>query len=299
MDRFTAMQVFARVVDTGSFTRAAEAMDLPKASVSAHVARLERHLGVRLLERSSRGIRLTEAGAVYHDRIQRLLSELGELETGLAAANQRPGGRLRVDVPSAVGVHVLAPALAEFRALYPDIRLEVGSSDRPVDLLGEGVDCVIRGGDVFDESLVGRRLETLGIVALATPDYLARHGTPTHPDQLRDGHAMVGYFSTKTGKTSPFTFARGAETVTIEGPFDVAFNDANAYLAGGLAGLGVMQMPYGAWIRGLVDEGRLVRILADWTAEPLIHTILYPSRHHLSARVQVFVEWALKRLGSG
>lgn len=297
MDRFTSMQVFVKVVDAGGFTAAALALDLPKASVSQHVSRLEQHLGVRLLQRSTRRVRLTDDGATYYARIRHVLDDVAELEAGLVDARRSPRGRLRIDVPAAFGVHVLAPALPDFRARYPDIRVEIGSSDRPVDLVAEGVDCVIRGGEVFDESLVGRRLESLPIVTLASADYLRRHGTPTHPRQLAD-HALIGYFSTMTGALSPCEFARGAERVVVDGPFPVAFNDANAFLAAGAAGLGVFQAPAGAWVRSALHEMRLVRLLKGWKSGPLVHTILYPSRRHLPVRVQVFVDWAIERLAS-
>lgn len=297
MDRFTSMQVFVRVVDTGGFTAAALALDLPKASVSQHVSRLERHLGVRLLQRSTRRVRLTDDGATYYARIRHLLDDVGEIEAGLTDARGSPRGRLRIDVPAAFGVHVLAPALPDFHARYPDIHVEVGSSDRPVDLVAEGVDCVVRGGDVFDESLIGRRLESLPIVTLASTAYLRRHGTPTHPRQLAE-HALIGYFSTVTGRFSSYEFERGAERIVVDGPFPVAFNDANAFLAGGTAGLGIFQAPRGAWVRDALRDERLTRILKSWRSGALVHTILYPSRRHLPMRVQVFVDWAIERLAS-
>ena len=302
MDRFAAMQIFVKVADTGSFTAAAAALDLPKGTVSQQVSRLEAQLGVRLLQRSTRRVRLTDDGAAYYARIRALLDDLDELEAGVADAGRSPRGRLRIDAPSAFAVHALVPALPEFRARHPDIRLEIGSSDRPVDLVAEGVDCVIRGGAVFDESLVGRQLERLERCTLASPAYLAAHGMPTHPDDLR-AHALVGYFSTVDGAFSPFEFERagerGIERVVVDGPFQVAFNDANAFLAAGVAGLGVFQAPAGPWVDASLADGRLVRILADWGGGSLTHTILYPSRHQLPARVQVFVEWVLERFGEG
>jgi LysR family transcriptional regulator for bpeEF and oprC len=305
MDRFDAMQIFLKVADTGSFTAAATALDLPKASVSQQVARLEARLGVRLLQRSTRRVRLTDDGAAYYARISALLEDLGTLESGLSAASRSPAGRLRVDAPSVFVTHALVPALADFRARYPDIRLEIGSGDRVTDLVAEGVDCVIRGGTVFDDSLVGRPLKRLEPVTLASPAYLLEHGTPKHPDELRD-HVLVGYFSTVDGALTPFEFERVAgrkrgarrERIVIDGPFPIAFNDTNAFLAAGAAGLGIFQVPAGPWAHALIDEGRAVRILADWSGEGLVHTILYPSRRQLPARVQVFVDWVLERFGA-
>lgn len=295
MDRFTAMQIFVRVADTGSFTRAAEALQLPKASVSQHVAALEAHLGVRLLHRTTRQVRLTDDGRAYYERIQKVLGDVGELESGLATAGRSPSGRLRIDVPAAFGVHTLVPALPEFCARYPGIQLEIGSSDRPVDLLGEGVDCVIRGGNVHDDSLVGRPLQTLPVATLASPDYLRRRGTPKHPDDLRS-HALIGYFSSRTGRTFAYDFSRDGERIEIDGPFHVAFNDANTFLAAGVAGLGVLQAVLGNHTDAFIKNGQLECVLTNWTADPLVHTILYPSRRHLSERVRVFIDWAVERL---
>jgi LysR family transcriptional regulator, regulator for bpeEF and oprC len=296
MDRFAAMQIFVKVADTGSFTAAAAALDLPKGSVSQQVSRLEAHLGVRLLQRSTRRVRLTDDGAAYYARVRALLDDLGELEGGLVDAGRRPRGRLRIDVPAAFAVLWLVPALPDFHARYPDIRIEVGSSDRPVDLIAEGVDCVIRGGDVYDESLVGRPLDRLELFTLASVDYLRARGTPTHPAELRE-HALVGYFSTVDGGLSSYRFERGDERVALDGPFAASFNDANAYLAAGKAGLGVFQVPAGPWIHDLLATGHVERILADWSAGWLVHTVLYPSRRQLPARVQVFVDWAIERFG--
>ena len=297
MDRFTAMQIFVRVADTGSFTRAAEGLQLTKATVSQHVAGLEAHLGVRLLHRTTRQVRLTDDGRIYYERIQQVLGDVGELESGLASTSRRPAGRLRIDVPAAFGAHTLVPALPTFRARYPDIQLEIGSSDRPVDLLGEGVDCVIRGGEVHDESLVGRRLHALPTLTLASPDYLRRHGTPQHPDDLRS-HALVGYFSSRTGRTFPYQFWRDGEHIEIDGPFPVAFNDTNTFVAACVAGLGVGQVSLGPHTQVFLNRGQLRRVLTDWTAEPLVHTILYPSRRHLSERVRIFVDWAVEHLSA-
>ncbi|MEO8671436.1 MAG: LysR family transcriptional regulator [Tahibacter sp.] len=291
-----AMRVFVRVIESGSFTRAAETLDLPKASVSQYVARLEAHLGVRLLQRTTRRLSATVDGSAYYERARDLLADLAELESGVSNAGLSPRGRLRVDVPAAYGRHVLVPALPDFFARYPDIVLEVGSSDRPVDLLQEGVDCVIRGGEVHDEALIGRRLTTYEVLTCATPSYLARRGTPEHPDELRQ-HDLIGYFSAKTGRIYALDFERGDQRIDIDGPWRVALNDADSFLAAGIAGLGVLQVVRSAWIERHIESGALTPILRDWRCEPLAQHILYPSRRHLSSRVRVFVDWVVERLG--
>lgn len=300
MDRLTAMAIFVKVAETGSFTAAAAALDLPKATVSEQVSRLEAHLGVRLLQRSTRRVRLTDDGAVYRERIRALLDDVDAIEAGLAGASRRPSGRVRIDVPAAFAVHALAPALPDFRTRFPDIALEVGVTDRPVDLVAEGVDCAIRGGDVFDASLVGRRLECVERWTMAGRDYVAHRGMPSHPDALAD-HDLVGWFSTVDGTLAPYEFTRDlggrTERIVVDGPFKVAFNDANGFLAAGAAGLGIFQAPLGPWIHAGLADGRLVRLLPEWQAGTHVHTLLYPSRRQVPARVQAFIDWALTTLG--
>lgn len=293
MDRLVAMQTFVRVAELGSFTKAAEGLKLPNATVSMRVAQLEEHLRVKLLSRTTRRVSLTEDGAAYLERVQRLLNELAETESQLAGAAQSPRGRLRVDVPAAAGRHVLAPALPAFFARYPEVLLEIGSSDRPVDLLAEGVDCVIRGGLTHDEGLVARPLGFFEVVTCAAPSYLAKRGTPTTPQDLH-AHACVNFFSAKTGRVFSFDFERDGEKLEITGPHQVAANDADTYLEAGLAGLGIMQSPRTRRLQELLDTGRLVTVLTDWSAGQLPLAVMYPRNRHLSARVRVFVDWVVE-----
>lgn len=289
------MQVFVRVAESGSFTRTAEAMDLPKASVSQYVARLEAHLGVRLLHRTTRRLRLTDDGAAYCERARLLLDDLADLESGLARAHRAPRGRLRIDVPAAFGRHVLVPALPDFQARYPELSLDIGSSDRPVDLLQDGVDCVIRGGSLHDDSLIGRRLRRYPVVTCAAPAYLCQHGLPKHPQEL-GRHALLGFFSAKTGQTFPYDFSQDGERIEVAGPWRHSFNDADSFLAAGLAGLGILQCVRSEWVERQLQTGALLPLLEDWAVEPLDLHILYPSRRHLSARLRVFVDWVVERL---
>ncbi len=199
MDRLQAMQVFVQVVDTGSFTRAAEVLRLPKASVTTLVQGLEAHLRVKLLNRTTRRVSVTADGAAYYERCVRILAEVEETESALSRTRTAPHGRLRVDVPSSFGRRLLVPSLPEFFERYPEIRLEVGCTDRPVDLLEEGVDCVVRGGEQADSSLVARRVATYPFVTCATPAYLAQFGVPSHPRDL-ERHRCIRYFMPKTGR---------------------------------------------------------------------------------------------------
>ncbi|MCE2949650.1 MAG: LysR family transcriptional regulator [Betaproteobacteria bacterium] len=293
MDRLVAMQTFVQVAELGSFSGAAQVLKVPNATVSIRVAQLEQHLQVKLLARTTRRVSLTDDGAAYLERVQRLLHELEEVESGLSGATQTPRGRLRVDVPAAAGRHVVAPALPDFLARYPGIVIEIGSSDRPVDLLAEGVDCVIRGGQTHDDSLVARSLGAFEVITCAAPSYLARHGAPATPQDLQH-HLCVNFFSAKTGRIFPFEFERNGKKVDITGPHQVAANDADTYVEAGVAGLGILQSPRTRRVQELLDSHRLVPVLTDWSAGRLPLYVMYPRNRHLSARVRVFVDWVLE-----
>jgi LysR family transcriptional regulator for bpeEF and oprC len=243
-----------------------------------------------LLQRTTRRLTLTADGVACLERASVLLREFAEMESQISGAVVRPSGRLRVDVPAAFGRHVLMPALPEFFALYPDIVLEVGSTDRPVDLVREGVDCVVRGGNVFDESLVARKLGEFSVITCAAPSYLACSGTPTSIGDLAQ-HQFVNFFSARTGSIFPFDFTRGTQVHAIHRPHQVAANDADSYLEAGLAGMGLMQVPATAYVREHIAQGRLVPVLPDWGGGTLPMHVLYPRNRHLSARVRVFSDW--------
>ena len=291
LDRIKAMEVFTCVVELGSFTKAAEALRLPKARVTTLVQQLEAHLGVRLLARTTRRLHLTDDGAAYQQRALALLQELGDLEGSVTRSVKAPEGRLRVDVPAAAARHLIAPALPEFFRLYPRMALELGSSDRPVDLIAEGVDCVIRGGQVHDESLAARPLGSLRVITCAAPSYLKSMGTPRSLQDL-DQHMFVNYFSAKTGRIFPFDFAQGGAVQEIHRPHWVAANDADTYVAAGVAGMGLMQTPLNSGALSHLQAGRLVQVLPEWTAAALPLVILYPRNRHLSAKVRAFADWA-------
>jgi LysR family transcriptional regulator for bpeEF and oprC len=289
MDRFQAMEVFVGVVDAGSFTRAADRLRIPKATVTTLVQGLEAHLKVKLLNRTTRRVSVTADGAAYYERCVRILSEVEETEHVLSRTASSPRGRLRVDVPASFGRNILMPALSDFFDRYPDIQLELGCSDRVVDLIEEGVDCVVRGGDLPDSSLVARRVGTIEFIACATPDYLSRFGVPQHPRDLTR-HKCVSYFSAKTGKLYDWAFARDGERIVLPLTGYIAVNDGDAYLAAGRAGLGII---HAAAIQVMheLEEGSLVRVLSDWKTDPLPIYVMYPQNRHLSAKVRVFVDW--------
>jgi LysR family transcriptional regulator, regulator for bpeEF and oprC len=294
MDRLTAMQTFVLVAELKSFSKTAEALNVPNATVSTRVAQLETHLQVKLLARTTRKLSLTEDGAAYLERAQRLLSDLQELEAQVAGDVAAPKGRLRIDVPAATGRYVLAPLLPGFFARYPGITLDIGSSDRPVDLITEGVDCVIRGGVVYDEQLVARKLGAFEVITCASPSYLQQRGTPKKPSDLEGStHQAVNFFSSKTGRVFSFDFEKSGEKIEVMLPHTVSANDADTQLALCLQGLGLMQYPRSKLLQQHLDEGLLVQVLKDWSVDALNLYVLYPRNRHLSARVRVFVDWVV------
>src|SRR5688500_2069007 len=218
MDRIDAMQAFVRVAETGSFTKAAETLQASKTRVTQLVQQLETHLRVKLLHRTTRKVSVTPDGAAYYERVVRLLADLDDAETSLSAASAAPRGRLRVDVPAPLAALVLVPALPDFHARYPDIQLDLGVSDRKVDLIDENVDCVLRGGELTEPSLRARHVADLLLGVYAAPAYLARAGTPATPQELDDGqHVLIGYRGSRTGAPLAHTLHRGDEHLQVRG----------------------------------------------------------------------------------
>jgi len=288
-----AVRVFLQVVEAGSFVKAAQTLDLPRNTVTKHLQSLEAHLRVKLLNRTTRRISLTNDGTAYYERMVRVLDQWQEAESDLMSAQARPHGRLRIDMGSTMATRLVLPALAEFQARYPELQLDIGVSDRPVDLLGDRVDCVIRGGPISDPSLIARQLGSLAFVTCATPAYLAANGHPVHPSNLESDHEFVRYFLPGSNRRRPLEFIKGEERITIDGHCSVGVNDSNAFLAAGLAGLGVMQIL--AFIaKPHLESGALVPLLEEWSPEPRPIYIVYSPNRHLSARVRVFVEWLVE-----
>jgi LysR family transcriptional regulator, regulator for bpeEF and oprC len=291
MDQIQSMRVFARVVEAGTFTKAAASLDLPKGTVTKLVQHLEGRLKVKLLNRTTRRVTVTPDGAAYYERTARLLNDLDDIEASMTNAQANPSGRLRIDVGASVARLIVIPALPSFYQRYPDIQLDLGVGDRPVDLISDNVDCVIRGGDLLEQSLVARRIANLSLVTVASPAYLKRHGMPSHPNDLEDGHSTVNFFSARTGRPYPDIFAKDGETIELVGHYKVSVNDSNAHVAAVLAGLGISQTamfqaaPY-------LASGDLVRVLPEWSCPSVPIHVVYPPNRHLSAKVRAFVDWA-------
>lgn len=293
MDQIAAMRVFARVVEAGTFTRAADSLNMPKPSVTKLVQQLETHLKVKLLQRTTRRVNVTAEGAAYYERAVRLIGELDEMDSLVAHTRKLPRGHLRVDIGSSLANLILLPALPRFRALYPDISLSIGVSDRPLDLIEGGVDCVIRGGALADSTLVARRLAELDYVTCASPAYIATRGAPTHPAQLNAGHTLFSYFSSLTGRTFPLLFERDGQMLEISPPVAVAVNESTAHLTGLLAGLGLGQT-FGFMARPHFARGALTQVLQDWQRPYHSMHLLYPPNRHLQAKLRVFVDWVVE-----
>jgi DNA-binding transcriptional LysR family regulator len=291
MDRLDAMQAFARVVETRSFTKAAETLRMNKTRVTQLVQQLETRLRVKLLNRTTRKVNVTADGAAYYERVVRLLADMDDAETSLSSASASPRGRLRVDVPSPLARLILVPALPAFHARYPDIQLDMGVSDRMVDLIGENVDCVVRGGELTDPSLVARRVGDLQLGVYAAPGYLAHAGTPSHPGELADTHhRIVGFLRSRIGKVLRSTMHRGDEHIEVHGRHMFAFDDGNAYLAAGVAGLGILWLPH-YMSEAHVARGELVPLFEDWRLEPMPLYVAFPPNRHVSAKLRVFIDW--------
>lgn len=294
MDRFDAMQAFARVVETGSFTKAAATLHMSKTTVTQLVQQLEARLRVRLLNRTTRKVNVTADGAAYYERVIRLLVDMDDAETSLSSASMTPRGRLRVDVPSPFARMLLIPALPGFFARYPEIQLTLGVSDRIVDIIGENIDCVVRGGEIIDQSLVARHVGDLNIGMYAAPAYLQRFGTPAHPHEIEEGgHSTVGFLWFRTGKSLPYAMRRGEERIETQGRPQLTVDDGNAYLAAGLAGLGMLWLPQ-YMAKPHLLSGELLPLFEDWHMAPMPMYLAFPPNRHVSAKVRVFIDWVIE-----
>jgi DNA-binding transcriptional LysR family regulator len=288
MDRFDTLLAFVRVVEAGSFTKAAQTLHMSKTTVSQLVQQLEARLQVKLLHRTTRQVRVTPEGAAYYDRVARVLGDLENADNDLTDELATPRGRLRIDVPSPFARFILMPALPDFHRRYPDIQIDMGVSDRNIDVIGENVDCVVRGGEISVPSLVAKHVGDLKLGLFAAPDYLHREGTPSHPTEIK---LIVGFLRSSSGTVAAAEMHHEREEpVHIKGRYIVAADDGNAYLAAGLAGMGALWLP-----RYMADphvaRGELTPLLEDWTIDPMPMYLAYPQNRHISAKLRAFMTW--------
>lgn len=289
MIRPDSLQIFARVAELASFTRAADSLGLPKASVSSAIQQLESQLGTQLLHRTTRKVQLTQDGQVFYERSKDFLADMDELENLFQQDSSGLTGRLRVDMPHNLGRNLIIPRLPEFLRQHPQLHVELSSTDRRVDVIREGFDCVIRAGKLNDSSLIARQLGTLGLINCVSPEYIARYGIPTTLEDLAQ-HQLVHYVPNLGAKSTGFEYVVEGELQFLEMPGNITVNNADAYTAACLAGLGIIQVPIiGA--RTYLESGQMVQILKQYSAEPIPVSAIYPNRRNLSRRVRAFIEW--------
>ncbi|HUA79849.1 MAG TPA: LysR family transcriptional regulator [Dyella sp.] len=293
MNQIEAMHTFVRVAELASFTKAADSLGLPKASASTAVQQLEAQLGTQLLHRTTRSVQMTHDGQRFYERCKDVLADLDELNSMFQQAPQALSGRLRVDMNSGMIKHVVAH-LPQFLREHPRIQIELSSSDRRVDVVAEGFDCVVRVGALTDSSLIVRPLGHLRIVNCASPAYLQQRGMPQTLEDLAH-HQLIHYVSTLGQRPLGFEYMEGSECryAPMQGVLTV--NSIEAYEAGCVAGLGIIQVPRSGVLH-LIQAGRLVEVLPQYRAEPMPASLLYARRRNLSARVQVFMTWLASHL---
>ena len=295
MDRIDLFRIFARVVETASFTRAADTLKMPRSTISTAIQELETRVGTRLLARTTRSVSVTPDGAAFYDHCVRLVADVEETEALFRHDDVGPQGVLRVNLPGRIGRLIVAPALPEFLKRYPEVDIELGMTDRAVNLVEDGIDCVLRVGPLQDSELVGRKIGDLVLTNVASPAYLKEYGVPKTPSDLTHHH-VIRYASPSSGRVEEWEWVKDGDVHTMPVKGRMTVNSAEASIACCLAGLGLIQIP--AYdVKHHISARELVEVMPDWRAESLPMTILYPHRKHLSRRVQAFVEWVVPLLG--
>jgi DNA-binding transcriptional LysR family regulator len=290
MDRLDVMRLYTRIVDRRSFTLAAQDSEVPRSTATQVIKELETRLGVRLLQRTTRSVRSTLDGEAYYQRCVAILGEIEEAESAFRDA--KPRGLLRVDVHGTLARHFVLPALPTFLAEYPDLQLQMSEGDRLVDLVREGIDCVLRVGDLRDGAMIGRRVAMLTEVTCASPVYLARHGIPATLAEL-EGHVAVAFMSSATGAALPLEFTVEGALMSRVLPATVTVAAAESYVAAARLGLGLIQVPY-YHVAADLGAGSLIEVLEQHRPSSTPVSLLYPHRRQLSLRVRVFIEWLVR-----
>lgn len=289
MDRIELYRVFVRVVDCAGFTRAADQLNLPRSTVSEAVRTLEQRLGTRLLHRTTRQVTPTQDGLLFHARCQQLIADADEAEQLFRQSPQALSGRIKVDVPGRIGRLIIAPALPAFLQAFPQIDVELGMTDRSIDLVEDGVDCALRVGPLQDSRLVARGIGQLPLINVASPAYVERHGMPMHPSQL-GMHWGVLYASPGNGRVEAWEWRENGVLRSQPLAGRATVNSAEAYIACCLAGLGLIQIP--AYdVHAELAAGSLLEVMPGHRADPMPMHLLFPHRRHPSQRLRVFVDW--------
>jgi LysR family transcriptional regulator for bpeEF and oprC len=290
MDRFDAMRAFVQVVESGSFTKAARQLDTHKATISLQIQQLEAKLNARLLTRTTRSVSPTAEGLIYYQHASTILKQVDEAEAQMRLGTSAPSGHLRVNVPVAMGRHIFAPEIRGFLVRHPHITLELACSDRTVDLIQEGVDCVLRGGTLPDSGLSAYPVGKLRFVLCAAPSYINASGLPQTPQEL-SRHQHIGFLAASTGKVRPVQLAKGNQTLECEVPARFVTTDSAAALSAGLDGLGMVLLAEFVASHYLAS-GALVRVLPKWQSPSLPLHLVTPTHQRRAARVKVFMDWS-------
>jgi DNA-binding transcriptional LysR family regulator len=293
MDRLQAMRLYTRIVELGSFTAAAGDLDLPRATVTHAIKRLEARLGAQLLLRTTRRVQATRDGETYYRHCVRLLADVDEVESDFREARVQPKGRLRVDLPASLASLLVIPALRDFFARYPQIHLDIGTGDRFVDLVREGVDCVLRIGELADSDMVGRCVGRFELATVVSSAYLRRHRAPDSLAALQDGHVAVNWISPTTRRVEPLEFMVGRKRREVALPGCVSVSSAEAYYRCCEAGLGIAQIPRYR-VAAELKRGQLRELLPAFPPPSLPMTVLYPPQRQMPARLRVFVDWLVE-----
>jgi DNA-binding transcriptional LysR family regulator len=290
MDRFYSMQIFVRVAEMNSFTKAAESLGIPKASVSTYIQQLETQVGTRFFHRTTRNVQLTQDGSAFYERCKDLLVDMEEIESMFQEGAEGLSGRIRVDMPVALAKNYIIPLLPKFLKQHPKIEIELSSTDRRVDLIQEGFDCVVRVGNLSDSGLIARSLGEMEVVSCASPAYIAQYGRPKNLEDLMENHLLVHYATTLGSKPFGFEYFENGKYKTIKMKGSITVNSTDAYQAACLSGLGIIQAPR-MGMEKFLKEGSLVEVLPKLKAEPMPVSLVYPNRRNLSRRVKAFMDW--------
>ncbi|WP_295999270.1 LysR family transcriptional regulator [Rugamonas sp.] len=296
MDSLHAIRIFARVVETGSFTKAADTLDIPLATASKLVHGLEAQLGIKLLQRTTRNVTVTVDGEAYYDSTVHLVRQLDEVNSSFGTNHARPMGKIRVDTSASLASSLLIPALPGFHERYPDIEIDLSVGDRTTSMMIENVDCAIRGGPLYDDTLVAKPVGGAAFMTCASPGYLERYGTPQSPLDIASHHRLVGFVSARTGRLVPATFGEGAALVEVVPNAFLTVNEGNAHLAAGLAGVGIIHS-FEFKVRPYLASGQLLPILESWRPAAYPYHVVFPQNRHLSQRLRLFIDWLIETFG--
>lgn len=293
MELLYSMEVFVKLAEVGSFTKAADAMELSRPQATLAIQELEQNIGARLFHRTTRKVSLTAEGEAFYDRAKEILGNVATATTMFGSQGAPIRGRLRIELPSVLGQLQFLELLTEFSAKFPNIELALGVTDRLVDLVAEGADCAIRIGELASSSLVGRRISAVKMLTCASPVYLQRFGVPQTLDDI-GSHWGVKFLSGESRRALPWQFANDGQDVSVTPKGHISVNESNAYVQCGVAGFGMIQLPGLMVVRELA-EGTLVEVLSQFRPKSRPVSLLYPSRTHIAPQVNAFADWLRQR----